>query len=237
MLVPFGTHVLDRDGRSVGTVSRLVLHPESRQVVALVVQQGVIDRREVVVPLSTVAQFGDEVRLELRATDLAGLDIFEAPHLRPLPDHWPMPMGFDQRGFFLVAADGWTEAVLPFQLVSPAVAGTPAYIPDPEAPEGAAEPAIAVSTPVYDSTGQRIGEVEGAELDHATGRITRVIVRRGRLFRTETPSRPASSPRSATSASRSASGPTRCRSWSAAPSGRSGRPGRAEDRRRCMIER
>jgi len=33
MLVAFGTHVRDRDGKSVGTVSRLVLHPESRQVV------------------------------------------------------------------------------------------------------------------------------------------------------------------------------------------------------------
>jgi sporulation protein YlmC with PRC-barrel domain len=45
MLVPFGTHVRDKDGMSVGTVSRLVLHPDSRQVVALVVRQGVRDRR------------------------------------------------------------------------------------------------------------------------------------------------------------------------------------------------
>src|ERR1700730_9800018 len=34
MLVPFGTHVVDRDGKSVGTVSRLILHPQSQQVVA-----------------------------------------------------------------------------------------------------------------------------------------------------------------------------------------------------------
>ena len=46
MLVPFGTHVLDRQGKSVGTVSRLVLHPGSQEVVALVVQQGVVRRRE-----------------------------------------------------------------------------------------------------------------------------------------------------------------------------------------------
>ena len=58
MLVPFGTHVRDRNGKSVGTVSRLVLHPDSRQVVAIVVQQGVINRREVVVPLDRVAKFG-----------------------------------------------------------------------------------------------------------------------------------------------------------------------------------
>src|SRR5258706_11032078 len=101
MLVPFGTHVLDREGKSVGTVSRLILHPDSQQVVALVVQQGVLDRREVVVPVSKVTSFGKEVRLALRASELAGFDLFDPPSLRPMPDHWPMPMGFDQRSFFL----------------------------------------------------------------------------------------------------------------------------------------
>jgi len=54
MLVPFGTPVVDRNGKSVGTVSRLVLHPDTRRVVALVVQQGIVDRREVVVALNKV---------------------------------------------------------------------------------------------------------------------------------------------------------------------------------------
>jgi sporulation protein YlmC with PRC-barrel domain len=48
------------------------------------------------------------------------------------------------------------------------------------------EPAIAVATPVYDNAGRQIGEVEGVEVDEASGRITRIIVRRGRLFHTET---------------------------------------------------
>src|SRR5437879_3083452 len=103
MLVPPGTHVRDREGKSVGTVSRLVLHPESREVAAIVVQQGVFDRREVVVPLNKVASFeGDEVLLDLRASELAGFGLFNAPSLKPMPDHWPMPAGFDQRSFFLV---------------------------------------------------------------------------------------------------------------------------------------
>ena len=184
MLVPFGTHVLDRDGMSVGTVSRLVLHPDSRQVAAIVVQQGVVNRREVVVPINKVASFGDEVRLDLHASELAGFGLFDATSLKPMPDHWPMPAGFDQRSFFLVP-DVWSAAMLPFQLTSPAVSGTPAYIPDPDA-ERRPEPAIAAATPVYDNAGERIGEVEAVQLDHASGRITRVIVRRGKLFRTET---------------------------------------------------
>jgi sporulation protein YlmC with PRC-barrel domain len=186
MLVPFGTHVLDKDGKSVGTVSRLVLHPESREVTAIVVHQGIVNRREIVVPLSKVASFGDEVRLNLSASELAGFDLFGAPSLKPMPDHWPMPAGFDLRSFFLVGGDGWTAAVLPFVLTSPTVSGTPAYIKDPDAPEGVLEPAIAASTPVYDNAGQRIGDVEGMEIDPASGRITRVIVRRGVIFRRET---------------------------------------------------
>ena len=185
MLVPFGTHVLDREGKSVGTVSRLVLHPTTQQVVALVVQQGVLNRREVVVPINKVASVGKEVRLIMRAAELAGLDLFNAQPLRPMPDRWPMPAGFDLRSFFLVAGDGWTEAVLPFVLTSPAVSGTPAFIRDPDA-EGRKEPAIAAATPVYDRKGRRIGDVEAAEIDPASGRITRVLVRRGFLFATET---------------------------------------------------
>ena len=52
MLVPFGTRVVDSNGKGVGTVSRLVLHSQSQQVAALVVHQGVLNRREVVVPIS-----------------------------------------------------------------------------------------------------------------------------------------------------------------------------------------
>jgi sporulation protein YlmC with PRC-barrel domain len=113
-----------------------------------------------VVPLSKVASFGDEVRLTLSASELAGFDLFGAPSLKPMPDHGPMPAGFDLRSFFLVK--------------------------DPDAPEGVLEPAIAASTPVYDKAGQRIGDVESMEIDPASGRITRVIVRRGVIFRNET---------------------------------------------------
>ena len=103
----------------------------SRQVVGIVVQQGVINRRELVVPISKVARAGDEVRLDLRASELAGL----------------------------------------VELTSPAVSGTPAYIPDPDASERVKEPAIAAAMAVYDNAGQRIGEVESVELDRITLRV------------------------------------------------------------------
>ncbi len=186
MLVPFGTRVVDKNGRGVGTVSRVVLHSDSRQVVGLVVHQGVLDRRQLVVPIGKVASAGDEVRLTLSASELAGLDLYHAPSLQPMPDHWEMPVGFDQREFFLVGGDGWTEAVLPFQPTSPTVSGTPAYVPSTGAAADVREPDIAAEQEVYDKAGQKIGEVEAVEIDQATGRIVRIIVRRGTLFRGET---------------------------------------------------
>jgi sporulation protein YlmC with PRC-barrel domain len=72
-----------------------------------------------------------------------------------------------------------------FPWPSPSVSGIPAYIPDPDAHVDP-EPAIAVAAPVYDKARRRIGEVEGVEIDEASSRITRIIVRRGLLFHTET---------------------------------------------------
>jgi len=185
MLVPFGTHVVDKNGKSVGTVSRVVLDSQAHEVVSFVVHHGVLNRRQVEVPISKVAGFGDEVRLSLDAAEFNELQPFHAPHFRVMPDHWNMPVGFDQRDFFLVGGGAWAEATLPFEATSPEVSGTPRYVRDPDAAQEPPEPDIAAGAHVYDNTGQRIGEVEGVEWDEVSHRITRVMVRRGLLFHTE----------------------------------------------------
>ena len=98
MLMPFGTNVVDADGKAVGSLKHLVLDPQSRQVVGLVVHRGILNRREVVVPLTQVAASGEDVRLALHADEIDALQRFHAPHFQVMPDHWEMPLGFDQRG-------------------------------------------------------------------------------------------------------------------------------------------
>ncbi len=107
MLVPFGTKVVDIDGKAVGSLKHLVFDPQTRQVVGFVVHHGLLHRLEVVVPLSKVAAFGEEVRLALHADEIDNLQLFHAPHFQVMPDHWEMPLGFDQRDFFLVGGLGW----------------------------------------------------------------------------------------------------------------------------------
>jgi len=186
MLVPFGTRVVDSTGKGVGTVSRLVLHRDSREVAGLVVHQGVLNRRQIVVPIGKVAAVDHEVRLALRAAELAGLDLFHGEQLQVMPDHWDMPVGFDQRDFFLVGGGGWTESVLPFEKTSPEVSGTRAYVRDTGARPEPEEPDIAAGMHVYSRDGHKVGDVEAVEIDNVSDRITRIVVRRGGLFGSET---------------------------------------------------
>ena len=98
MLVPFGTHVVDKHGKSVGTVSRVVLDSQEREVVSLVVHHGVLNRREVEVPLSKVTDraFGaaEANQIAFDVVDPAVEGAHELPGVASLfvtHDHFTMP--------------------------------------------------------------------------------------------------------------------------------------------------
>jgi sporulation protein YlmC with PRC-barrel domain len=185
MLVPFGTRVVDAEGKAVGTVRYIILHPDTQQVDGFVVHQGVIRSRELIVPIGKIANVGQTIQLTLRASDLGALLPFHPRHLRPMPDHWDMPAGFDERAFFLVGGGAWTEATLPLMQTSATVSGTPAFIQDKDSVEDPDEPTIATGMPVYDSLGQHIGDVESVSIDQDSEKITWIVVRGGRFFARE----------------------------------------------------
>ena len=142
--------------------------------------------RELIVPIGKIANAGQTIRLTLRASDLETLPLFHAEHLRPMPDHWDMPVGFDERDFFMVGGSGWTEASLPLMQTSPTVSGTPAYVHDEDSVRDPEEPDIATGMPVYDNTGQRVGDVESISIDQVSHKITWIVIRRGHLLARET---------------------------------------------------
>lgn len=185
MLVPFGTRVVDAEGKPVGTVRHVVLDSENRQATGLVLHQGVMRSRELIVPVHSIASAGPPVRLKLPASELESLPLFHGEALRPMPDQWEMPAGFNDRALFLVGGSGWTEAALPFMKTSPGVSGTPAYVRDEDSARDAAEPDIAAGMPVYDSSDRRVGDVESVAMDPVSDKITWIVVRRGHLFARE----------------------------------------------------
>jgi sporulation protein YlmC with PRC-barrel domain len=182
MLVPFGTRVVDSEGHAVGTVRHVVLDAETRQVEGLVLHQGVLRSRELVVPIRKVANAGHTIQLTMKAADLESLPLFHPEHLRRMPDHWDMPVGFDERDFFMVGDSGLAVSDLPFTKTSPAVSGTPAYVRDQDSVQDPQEPEIARGMAVYDSTGRRVGDVESISIDPVSDKITWIAVRRGHLF-------------------------------------------------------
>ena len=186
MFVRFGTRVVDSEGKAVGTVRYVVLHHDTRQPDGLVVHQGVVRSREVVVPMSKVATTDHTIQLTLRASELDTLPLFHGEHLRPMPDHWDMPVGFDEREFFLVGGGAWSEASLPFTPTSPTVSGTPAYVSDKDSVQDPEEPDIAPGMHVYDSIGHRVGDVESIGIDQASEKVAWIVVRSGHLFGHET---------------------------------------------------
>ena len=76
--------------------------------------------------------------------------------------------------------------MLPFERTSSTASGTPAFVKDSDTPPVPREPAITAEEEVFDNAGHKVGEVDGVELDPASGRVVRIIVRRGTLFRGET---------------------------------------------------
>ena len=183
MLVPFGTRVVDSDGHAVGTVRHVVLNAETRQVEGLVLHQGVMRSRELIVPIRKVANAGHTIQLTLRAADLESLPLFRGEHLRRMPDQWDMPVGFDEREFFMLGDSGLMEET--FTKTSPAVSGTPKYVRDEDSVQDPEEPEIASGMAVYDSTGQRVGDVESISIDPVSDKITWIAVKRGHLFARE----------------------------------------------------
>src|SRR5262249_54089319 len=69
---------------------------------------------------------------------------------------------------------------------SSTVSGTPAYVQDVDSVEDPDEPEIAAGMAVYDSSGQRVGDVESISVDQVSDKITWIVVRRGHLFARET---------------------------------------------------
>jgi sporulation protein YlmC with PRC-barrel domain len=186
MLVHFGTRVVDSDGKAVGTVRHVVLHPDTRQVDGLVVHQGVMRSRDLVVPMRNVANAGRPIQLTLRSSDLGALPLFHAERLRPMPDHWEMPAGFDERDFFMVGGDAWLESSLPPMETSSTVSGTPAFVPDEDSAVDPEEPDIAAGTPVYDAVGWHIGNVASIGIDQASDKIAWIVLRPGQPLGRET---------------------------------------------------
>jgi sporulation protein YlmC with PRC-barrel domain len=125
MRVRLGASVLGSDDKEVGSVDRLVIDPQSRQILQLVAKQGrmslqgVIDPKELIVDRTMVSNVDDEgqVHLALTSEEASALREFYAVDYAPLSHHeefsWTRalgaPLGGGQRSTVTDATTRYTS--------------------------------------------------------------------------------------------------------------------------------
>lgn len=174
--IRLGTPVFDADGRRVGTVDQVVLEPDSRRVVDVVMRKGVFLARDVVVPVESVAEASPRgVRLCLRSDELDALPEFEETAYVPLESKdipplitWEGPPDYEPRNVLVPAASLYTPRVMPY---------APQLVQEWEnVPPSAAGLAAGASVDCADGP---LGTVSEVRVDPVGGQVVAIVVQSG----------------------------------------------------------
>lgn len=173
MDIRIGAPVAAEDGH-VGKVDRIVLHPQTREVDGIIVLEGRMLAKDVLIPIDYVLA-ADQHGVRVRGTldDLSNLGAFAYSQYVEAPEEWLPPVA-DAAGFYLIPAS--PLAVGAFQ--------QPATMPDPPLEEVEDLPAgdyeVTGSTNVYGAAGL-IGRLDRVVTEGDTDRVTHLVVQRGPL--------------------------------------------------------
>jgi uncharacterized protein YrrD len=177
-----GAKVVTADGEDVGTIDRVVLAPDTKEVTHLVVRKGFLFTEDKVVPLSLVGPATEEqVTLREDAGDLEKLPDFEESHyvsvgpppVRPgLGDaHWARPVvWYPPMGTWWI-----TGAYAGYDM--------PQYVAKTEEniPEGTV--ALEEGAKVISSDGKHVGDVERIFTDPLEDRVTHLLISEGLILK------------------------------------------------------
>lgn len=184
MEIAIGADVVGKDGK-LGEVQRVIVDARSNHVTDLVVKHGFLWGNERVVPLSCVAGVTDgAVRLDMDEAHFKTLNGFAPDHYHaPDPDYIGPP-GFDHGEFLLDTAVASGSAAG----LGPASGAPPLGYPGGEqvTPDNMARPAYAKGMDVLDALGEKVGEVHEFAVDASSGKLTRLVLRRGFLLHHDT---------------------------------------------------
>lgn len=184
MKIPFGAKVRSQEGKEVGRVRQLVLHPGTMAIDGIVVHTGVFHQRDFVVPLSDATLYSDEICLTRLAECVGEYPLFDPRHfIRLTTIDWKLPATYDSHDLFLVGREAYLDAVLPLQTANADVNGTPRFIRDEnDSPQDPHDLAIHPGTHVFDHLGQPVGVIGGAAINETSGSLESIVLKSGGLF-------------------------------------------------------
>jgi nucleotide-binding universal stress UspA family protein/uncharacterized protein YrrD len=181
--VSIGAPVMGSEGK-LGEVHRVIISPNLHRVTNLVVRHGFLFAGERVLPMDRVRRIdGGVVYTDLTEQAFEALERFvEHRYGKPDPNtQTEVPVGYNQNEYLMdvVVAEG-SAAGLGTE-VPPERA-----VPPPTGPEDVDQPTLAPGLRVVDVNGEKVGEVHELSVAPDTGKPTRLTVRRGLIFRSET---------------------------------------------------
>ncbi len=178
-----GTTVYSANGKKLGTVKRVVLDPQSREVMHVVVDQGSLLNTDLRVVSMEAIEITTEDRVMLRTDidDLGDFQPFEEEYYVSVSDvrsdEPTRPAGYAEPMY-------WYPPVGNFHGYNAAFPSYP-YISKTErnVPKGAA--ALKEGATVKSRTGKNVGDVERIFVDNENGRLTHFVISKGVLFTDE----------------------------------------------------
>jgi uncharacterized protein YrrD len=183
-----GANVFTSGGDKVGSLDRVVIDPQSREVTHVVVRKGFLFTEDKVVPVSLIgAATKDRVTLREDAGDLEALPDFEETHYIPLDDAEAgatFPAGHARPLYWYPSAGltWWSPTGYP------GYAGNLGY-PKPEyvartersIPEGLV--ALEEGAKVISSDNNHVGDIEAVLTDPKEDRATHLLITQGLLLK------------------------------------------------------
>jgi uncharacterized protein YrrD len=178
-----GARVFSADGKRIGTLSRVVLEPCTKQVTSLVVEKGFMFAHDKVIPMSLVGPTTeDRVSLRVDAADLEELPDFEELDHVPAETepqdplgaaHWARPLYW-----YPPIGSWWTASGY-------AGYARPIYVERTRRniPKGTV--ALEEDAPVISRDGKHVGDVERVFTDPLEDRATHLLLSRGLLLKEE----------------------------------------------------
>src|SRR6266852_2209965 len=171
-----GVPVMAEDGRA-GSLERLIFDPVADQVRGLVVTQGGLLPRDVVVPLDRVLSANEEeVRVRGTVEEIAALEGFTQTQFTAPPEEWLPPADLTVGSpYFLFPSSPYAVGAF----APPAPISAPADEAEENKPAGSVDLSAATEVICTDGTG---GTVDRVLTDGNSDHVTHLIVRRGSLL-------------------------------------------------------
>ncbi len=177
-----GADVYSSEGEKLGTLDRVIIDPDTKEVTHLVIAKGLLFTTNKIVAMDIIDQEGkDRITLRSPKRNLDEFQDFEETHYvnldqteNPSSDELPVSYWYPPVNLVWWRAGGTDNAIYP---------AMPAYVPRTKQniPEGTV--ALEEGAKVISGDGKHVGNIKQLIVDPQDNRVTHLVINEGVLFK------------------------------------------------------